>query len=107
MGHPYVHAVHPHASQAFLRKDHAIPWSGRCLQRPSNMLTQQLHAMLNRERAAGFKRLAGTEIEASLPITQRLIDVLLTQAASDPRLSGLEVTLKANQEIGVAVLKPV
>jgi len=71
------------------------------------MLTQQLVTMLKRERATGFKRLGGTQIEASLPITQRLIDVLLTQVASDPRLSGLEVTLKANQEIGVAVLKPV
>ena len=71
------------------------------------MGTQQLVTMLKRERAAGFKRLGGTQIEASLPITQRLIDVLLRQVASERRLSGLEVTLKANQEIGVVVVKPV
>ena len=63
--------------------------------------------VVERERAAGFAALAGTHVEAMVPITQRLVDVLVAQVAAERNLSGLKVTLRADREIGVAVVKPV
>jgi hypothetical protein len=59
------------------------------------------------ERAAGFSGLAGTHVEATVPITQHLVDVLVAQAGAARNLGGLSVTLRAKNEIGVAVVKSV
>src|SRR5688572_20116937 len=64
-------------------------------------------AVLERERAAGFRGLAGTHVEATVPITQHLVDELVAQAAAARNLGGLKLTLRAGNEIGVAVVKSV
>jgi hypothetical protein len=64
-------------------------------------------SVFQRERAAGFSGLAGTHVEATVPITQHLVDVLVAHAAAARHLGGLKVTLRANNEIGVAVVKSV
>ena len=64
-------------------------------------------SVVERERAAGFSGLAGTHVEATIPITQHLVDVLVTQAAAARNLGGLKLTLGADNEIGVAVVKSV
>lgn len=66
-----------------------------------------LLSLAARERAAGFTGLAGTHVEATIPLTQRFVDMLVASAGADRRLSGLRVTLGANREIGVAVVKTV
>ena len=59
------------------------------------------------ERAAGFTGLGGTHLEATVPITQRLVDVLVAQVGAARNLGGLSVTLRAKNEVGVAVVKSV
>jgi hypothetical protein len=63
--------------------------------------------LFEHERAAGFSGLAGTHVEAIVPITQHLVDVLVAHAGAARNLGGLKVTLRANNEIGVAVVKSV
>jgi hypothetical protein len=70
------------------------------------MTTPFLQA-LQRERAAGFSGLAGTHVEATIPITQHLVDVLVAQVGAGRNLGGLKVTLRRENEIGVAVVKSV
>jgi len=62
---------------------------------------------MERVRAARFEALAGTHVEAMVPVTQHLIDVLVAQVAAERNLPGLTVTLRADGEIGVAVVKSV
>jgi hypothetical protein len=70
-------------------------------------MTTPFVQVLQRERAAGFSNLAGTHVEATIPITQHLVDVLVAQAGAARNLGGLKVTLRPENEIGVAVVKSV
>jgi hypothetical protein len=70
-------------------------------------MTTPFLQVLQRERAAGFSGLAGTHVEATIPITQHLVDVLVAQAGAGRNLGGLKVTLRPENEIGVAVVKSV
>ncbi len=63
--------------------------------------------VLERERAAGLRGLAGTRVEAMVPITQHLVDVLVARVGAARKMGGLNVTLRAANEIGVAVVKSV
>jgi hypothetical protein len=68
----------------------------------------RLVSALDRERAAGFKNLSGTQLEVTVPITQRLVDLLVARGAARTRqLGGLSVTLRPGGVIGVAMVKPV
>lgn len=70
-------------------------------------MTTPFLQVLQRERAAGFSGLAGTHVEATIPITQHLVDVLVAQAGAGRNLGGLKVTLRPENEIGVAMVKSV
>jgi hypothetical protein len=70
-------------------------------------MTSRVLSAVERVRAAGFKALAGTHVEAVVPVTQHLVDVLVAQAAAERHLPGLKVTLRADREIGVAMVKSV
>ena len=70
-------------------------------------MTSRVLSAVERIRAAGFKALAGTHVEAVVPVTQHLVDVLVAQAAAERHLPGLKVTLRADREIGVAMVKSV
>jgi hypothetical protein len=63
--------------------------------------------IIDTERADGFRNLAGTRLEATLPVTQHLVDIEIAHAGSRRNLHGLQVTLRAGNEIGVEVVKPV
>ena len=70
-------------------------------------MNRRVLSIMERERAAGFSALSGTHVEATVPITQRVLDLLVARIAGQRNLSGLKITLRANREIGVAVVKPV
>jgi hypothetical protein len=61
---------------------------------------------LERERAAGFKNLSGTHLDVTVPVTQRLLDLLLARAASR-QLGNVTVMLRGTDAIAVTVVKPV
>jgi hypothetical protein len=67
----------------------------------------RLLSALQADRIAGFKGLAGTHVEATVPVTQRLVDALVEFAGARRKLNGLTVTLGANHDIGIAVAKTV
>src|SRR3954463_5677278 len=68
------------------------------------MMARVLSA-LQADRIAGFKGFAGTHVEATVPVTQRLVDALVEFAGARRKLNGLTVTLAANHDIGIAVAK--
>jgi hypothetical protein len=70
-------------------------------------MTTRVMAAVEAERASGFTGFAGTHVEATVPVTQRLLDGLVAFAGAQRHLSGLTVTLRDNHDIGVAVAKPV
>ena len=99
-------AVHSHQSTQ-LRKEvacHRASGPQVCSIRGMNT---PLVPLLQRERAAGFSGLAGTHVDATVPLTQRLVDLLVAQAGAARNLGGLKVTLGADNQIGVAVVKSV
>jgi hypothetical protein len=63
--------------------------------------------LLQRERAAGFSGLAGTHVEATVAVTQHLVDLLVAQAGAARSVGGLKVTLGPDNQIGVAMVKSV
>jgi len=67
----------------------------------------QVMSLMRKERIAGFKGLAGTHLEATIPITQRLVDGLVAYAGAQRNLSGLAVRLGADQNINLVISKPV
>jgi hypothetical protein len=64
-------------------------------------------SIAGRERASGFRGLAGSRLEAAVPVTQRLVDVLVAQVAAQRHLNGVTVGLRDDQEIEVAIMKSV
>ena len=106
MGHPYVHAVHPHLLQGLCKEVACHRPSGPRVCNIGGMNTALLR-VLERERAAGLRGLAGTRVEAMVPITQHLVDVLVARVGAARKMGGLNVTLRAANEIGVAVVKSV
>ena len=96
----------PHVSKDH-RKEVPCQHNGRVtrLHAGTCMNTRAL-SILEGERAAGFPNLAGTHLEATLPLTQRLVDMLVSRASARRNLHGLKVTLRANNEVDVEIVKP-
>jgi hypothetical protein len=64
-------------------------------------------SIAGRERASGFRGLAGSRLEAAVPVTQRLVEVLVGQVAARRNLHGLTVALRDDQEIEITIVKSV
>ena len=70
-------------------------------------MNERALSMFDAERARGFRNLAGTHLETTLPVTQHLVDMAVARASARRNLHGLQVTLRADDQIGVQVVKPV
>jgi hypothetical protein len=70
-------------------------------------MNERALSMFDAERARGFRNLAGTHLETTLPVTQHLVDMAVARASARRNLHGLQVTLLADDQIGVQVVKPV
>jgi hypothetical protein len=64
-------------------------------------------SILGAERADGFRNLAGSRLDATLAVTQHLVDIAVARASARRDLHGLKVTLRSDGRIGVEVVKPV
>ena len=70
-------------------------------------MNERALSIFDAERARGFRNLAGTHLETTLPVTQHLVDMAVARAIARRNLHGLQVTLLADDQIGVQVVKPV
>jgi hypothetical protein len=70
-------------------------------------MNERALSIFDAERARGFRNLAGTHLETTLPVSQHLVDEAVARASARRNLHGLQVTLRADDQIGVQVVKPV
>jgi hypothetical protein len=70
-------------------------------------MNERALSIFDAERARGFRNLAGTHLETTLPVTQHLVDMAVARASARRNLHGLQVTLRGDGAIGVEVVKPV